>query len=226
LSLFYEQWLGKLPISELERVSLLFDIAELHRPAYVRVKRLLDLVVALAGGVVLLTAIPLVAIANRIGNRGELFYRQERVGRLNERFMMLKFRTMRTDLGAATVWTSEQDPRITRFGSIMRRTHLDELPQVWNILRGDLSIVGPRPEQPIYVTELSAKLPFYNVRHLAKPGLTGWAQVKYGYAGSESDALQKLQYEFFYLRRQSIALDIRIIGRTVRAIFGSSGGGL
>ena len=106
---------------------------------------------------------------------------------------------------------------------MLRKTHVDELPQVWNILRGDLSVVGPRPEQPRYVDELVKKLPFYDMRHLIRPGLTGWAQVKYGYAGDESDAVEKLQYEFFYLRRQSLSLDIRIVGRTVRSVLGREG---
>jgi lipopolysaccharide/colanic/teichoic acid biosynthesis glycosyltransferase len=123
----------------------------------------------------------------------------------------------------ANEWTGEDDPRITGFGRVMRVTHLDELPQMWNILRGDLSIVGPRPEQPRYVEELTQKLPFYDLRHLVRPGLTGWAQVKYGYAGDERDALEKLQYDFYYLRHQSIAFDLRIIGRTVRSVLGRKG---
>ncbi|MEL7210407.1 MAG: sugar transferase, partial [Actinomycetota bacterium] len=122
-------------------------------------------------------------------------------------------------------WTAEDDPRVTRFGHWMRVTHLDELPQVLNIVRGDLAVVGPRPEQPHYVAELSEKLPFYAMRHLVRPGLTGWAQVKYGYAGDERDALEKLQYEFFYLRRQSVLLDLRIIVRTVRSVLGGDGQG-
>jgi lipopolysaccharide/colanic/teichoic acid biosynthesis glycosyltransferase len=122
-------------------------------------------------------------------------------------------------------WTTVDDPRITRFGRVLRRTHVDELPQVLNILRGDLSLVGPRPEQPHYVEELVRKLPFYDLRHLVRPGLTGWAQVKYGYAGSESEALEKLQYEFWYLRHQSLRTDARIVGRTLRSVFGSHGAG-
>jgi lipopolysaccharide/colanic/teichoic acid biosynthesis glycosyltransferase len=122
-------------------------------------------------------------------------------------------------------WTTEQDPRITPFGRWLRVSHLDELPQVVNILRGDLAVVGPRPEQPRYVDELSDKLPFYGMRHLVRPGLTGWAQVKYGYAGDERDALEKLQYEFFYLRRQSLTLDLRIVVRTVRSVLGGEGRG-
>jgi lipopolysaccharide/colanic/teichoic acid biosynthesis glycosyltransferase len=227
LSLFYEEWLGKLPVSELERVSLFFDIGELHRARYGRAKRVLDVVLGVAGLVPLALAVPVVLVANLVANRGPLLYRQERVGRFGEHFSILKFRTMTPAGGGALVdeWTSPDDPRITPFGRIMRRTHLDELPQVVNILRGDLSVVGPRPEQPGYVAELTEKLPFYGLRHLVRPGLTGWAQVTYGYAGDESDALEKLQYEFFYLRRQGIALDLRVVGRTLRTIFGSQGRG-
>ena len=224
---FYEEWLGKLPVSELERASLFFDISEIHRQRYGRAKRLMDIACALAGVVLLVLAVPFVLVGNMIGNRGGLLYRQERVGRGGGTFDILKFRTM-VPAGsgeADTSWTKPGDARITAFGGFLRKSHLDELPQVINILRGDLSVVGPRPEQPRYVTELSAKLPFYGMRHLVRPGLTGWAQVKYGYAGDETDALQKLQYEFFYLRHQSLRFDLRIMGRTVRSIMGSEGAG-
>jgi lipopolysaccharide/colanic/teichoic acid biosynthesis glycosyltransferase len=110
-------------------------------------------------------------------------------------------------------------------GRVLRKTHLDELPQLVNILRGDLAVVGPRPEQPHYVEELAEKLPFYHLRHSVRPGLTGWAQVKQGYAGSEADALEKLQYEFWYLRHQSLGTDARILGRTIRSVLGSEGSG-
>jgi lipopolysaccharide/colanic/teichoic acid biosynthesis glycosyltransferase len=224
LSLFYEQWLGKLPVSELERVSLLFDIREVHGSRYARVKRLLDVVAGAAGCIALAVVLPFVVIGNLAGNRGPLFYRQERVGKNSKVFTILKFRTMREGEGPST-WTSVDDPRITPFGGFLRRSHLDELPQVVNIVRGDLSIVGPRPEQPRYVEELRSKLPFYDLRHLVRPGLTGWAQVKYGYAGDERDAVEKLQYEFWYLRHQSLVLDGRIIGRTLRSVSGRAGGG-
>jgi lipopolysaccharide/colanic/teichoic acid biosynthesis glycosyltransferase len=219
LSLFYEEWLGKFPLSELERASLLFDIRELHGARYIRVKRILDLVVGIVGLVPLVVLIPFVWLGNAVANRGPLLYRQERVGKNGHRFEILKFRTMRPGAtGLANEWTRENDPRITSFGRLMRKTHLDELPQVLNIVRGDLSIVGPRPEQPHYVEELSEKLPFYSLRHLVRPGLTGWAQVKYGYAGDERDALEKLQYEFWYLRNQNLALDLRIVARTLRSV--------
>ncbi len=210
LSLFYEEWLGMIPVEELERVSLLFDIGEVHRTQYGRINRLVDAVIALVTMVVFVLIIPFILVGNLIGNRGPLFYRQPRVGKGGVEFNILKFRTMKpqSDQGAPTQWTSQDDPRITPFGRFLRRSHLDELPQVTNILRGDLAVVGPRPEQPRYVAELVEKLPFYDLRHLVRPGLTGWAQVKYGYAGDEADAMQKLQYEFYYLRRQSLRLDV------------------
>lgn len=221
---FYEEWLGKLPIAELERVSLMFDIRELHRERYARVKRLLDVALGALGAVALLLSLPFVLVGDLVANRGTVFYRQPRVGRDGRRFSILKFRTMRAaPEGAPNEWTTEDDPRITPFGRFLRRVHLDELPQVLNILRGDLSVVGPRPEQPHYVDELTAKIPFYDLRHLVRPGLTGWAQVKFGYAGDERDALEKLQYDFFYLRHQSLRLDARICVRTLRETISRSG---
>lgn len=224
--LFYEEWLGKLPVSELERVSLMFDIGELHRARYGRVKRVIDIAAGLVGIVLLVVLAPAVALGDLVANRGPLFFRQERVGKDGTVFSILKFRTMRA-AGPGEVpsgaWTTKGDARVTPFGRILRRTHLDEVPQFVNILRGELSLVGPRPEQPRYVEELRTKIPFYDVRHLVRPGLTGWAQVKYGYAGSEADALEKLQYEIFYLRRQSSTLDLRIIGRTARHVLGFGG---
>jgi len=224
LTLFYDQWLGKLPLAELERISLLFDIGELHRARYGRVKRILDTVAAALGVAVLAVVMPIVWVGNRLGNQGPLLYRQTRVGKGGKEFEILKFRTMRpAEPGESSAWTEEDDPRITPFGAWLRKSHLDELPQVVNILRGDLSVVGPRPEQPQYVEQLAEKIPFYGLRHLVRPGLTGWAQVKYPYGASEGDALEKLQYEFYYLRHQSLALDVRITGRTLRSVLGRAG---
>jgi lipopolysaccharide/colanic/teichoic acid biosynthesis glycosyltransferase len=223
LSLFYEEWLGKLPVSELERVSLLFDIGEIHRAHYMRAKRIVDLAFGLVGLLALAVVTPVVVVGNRLANRGPLLYRQERVGRDGRPFQMLKFRSMREAGSGPAEWTTVGDARVTTFGRLLRRSHLDELPQVWNVLRGDLSIVGPRPEQLHYVEELRRKLPFYDLRHIVRPGLTGWAQVKYPYGADVADAREKLQYEFFYLRRQSVGLDLRIIGRTLRSVLRQEG---
>ena len=200
----------------------MFDVGEMHRARYGRMKRVLDVVVGAVGVAALAVVTPLVAVGNLLGNRGPLLYRQPRVGKNGRSFSILKFRTM-TPGPPSGEWTAENDPRITPFGAWLRRSHLDELPQVVNILRGHLSLVGPRPEQPHYVEMLEAKLPFYRLRHLVRPGLTGWAQVKYPYGSSDADALEKLQYEFFYLRHQGLALDARIIGRTVRSVLGRGG---
>jgi lipopolysaccharide/colanic/teichoic acid biosynthesis glycosyltransferase len=218
LSLFYDAWLGKTPISELERSSLLFDINEIHKPAYARGKRAVDIVVSLVGMLALAVAVPIVAVLDLLGNRGPLIYSQPRVGKDGVEFTIYKFRTMRPG-DTPPDWTQPNDPRIGTIGRILRRFHVDELPQMWNVLRHDLSIVGPRPEQPRYVDLLATTIPFYQVRHLVRPGLTGWAQVKYEYGSSDIDALEKLQYEFFYLRHQSMVLDLQIVGRTLRTLF-------
>ncbi|MFZ0667264.1 MAG: sugar transferase [Acidimicrobiales bacterium] len=223
LSLFYEEWFGKMPLPELERVSLMFDIQELHGQRYARIKRFIDVALGLIGTIALVCSLPLVVALDIIGNRGKLFYRQRRVGKGGTEFTIFKFRTMRPAAATATQWTEKGDPRISAVGSWLRRTHLDELPQMINILRGDLSFVGPRPEQPAYVEELRQKIPFYDVRHLVHPGLTGWAQVKFDYGASVSDALEKLQFEFFYLRHQSLSLDARILGRTLRSVLRHQG---
>ncbi len=220
---FCSEWLGKLPLSELERASLLFDIGDVHRATYARLKRIVDLTLALLGLVLLAVTIPLVIVGDLVANRGPLFFRQTRVGRNGEPFEILKFRTMHTDAHGEGEWTVKDDPRLTPFGRILRRLHVDELPQMLNILRGELSVVGPRPEQPRYVEELTEKIPFYEFRHLVRPGLTGWAQVKHEYGASDSDALEKLQYDFFYLQNQSVTLDLRVIRRTIRHVFGMGG---
>jgi len=222
LASFYEDWLGKLPLSELEQMSLMFDIGAVHRARYGRLKRLGDIGAGLVGCVALVPVFGIVWALNLIGNQGPLLYRQPRVGRSRQEFTILKLRSMRPS-EAPSEWTGDEDPRITSVGRWLRRTHLDELPQAWNIVRGDLSLVGPRPEQPRYVDELAEKLPWYHVRHLVRPGLTGWAQVKYAYGATEQDALEKLQYELYYLRHQDTGLDLRILGRTLRHIVGLGG---
>ena len=221
---FYDVWLGKLPISSLNQMALLTDIGEIHGSAYTHLKRFTDLLFGLAAGVLFVVVTPVIGVLNIAGNRGPLIYRQPRMGKSGETFQIAKFRTMRPEaLSATTPWTVADDPRITRFGRVLRKTHLDELPQFWNILAGDLSVVGPRPEQPHYVEELRKKIPFYDVRHTVQPGLTGWAQVKYRYASTEADAFEKLQYDLYYLRHQSISLDFQIISRTIVSVLRAHG---
>jgi lipopolysaccharide/colanic/teichoic acid biosynthesis glycosyltransferase len=222
LGRFYDEWIGKVPDEELAAASLMFDIGELHSQGYQRVKRAIDVVIGAVGTVILGLVMPVVALANRTGNHGPLLYRQARVGKNGVEFDILKFRTMRAD-APDEQWTAQGDSRVTPVGRWMRRVHLDELPQVVNILRGDLSTVGPRPERPHHVEQLDRKIPFYHVRHLVRPGLTGWAQVSYHYGSSDLDAHEKLLYEVYYLRHQSFSLDVRIIVRTLRSVVTATG---
>ena len=150
-----------------------------------------------------------------------MLYHQQRVGQNGRVFTVHKFRSMRDDAEAATgpVWASKDgDPRVTPVGTFLRRTRLDELPQLWNVLEGDMSFVGPRPERPEFVAELTQQIPFYGQRHIVRPGLTGWAQVRYTYGATVEDALQKLQYDLFYIKNLSIALDLFIIFETVKTV--------
>jgi lipopolysaccharide/colanic/teichoic acid biosynthesis glycosyltransferase len=177
-------------------------------------------------GLVLLVAFvlvsPFVVVGNALANRGPIFYRQSRVGRGDIPFSILKFRTMEVS-NAPTVWTMEKDPRITPFGGLLRRLHIDELPQALNILRGEIAIVGPRPEQTSYVEILTREVPFYGLRHVIRPGLTGWAQVNYKYGSTVDDARIKLSYDLYYIRNQNLLLDLKILVRTARNIFGMKG---
>jgi len=220
---FTDEWLGKVPLADLERASLLFDVGEVHRVRYGRVKRLVDIAFGLVGVVVFTLLVPFVVVGDVVANRGSLLFGQERIGKGGQTFRILKFRTMAPQAGAVSWATEVDDPRVTPFGRLLRRSHLDEVPQAWNVLRGDLSIVGPRPEQPHYVEAFSASLPFYDLRHVVRPGITGWAQVKYHYGIGEEDAREKLQYEFWYLRHQGLALDLRIVGRTLRSVLRGGG---
>lgn len=220
---FYEEQFGKLPLQELEMTALFTDVAEIHAPVYTRAKRWIDVLAGLALLIPLVLVAPVVWVANRVGGPGPLFFSQERVGLNGSRFQIHKFRTMQPSTVSAGEWTADNDPRITRVGSILRRTHLDELPQSINILRGELSMVGPRPEQVHYVEHLSNTVPFYGLRHSIRPGLTGWAQVCYPYGATERDAVEKLQFELYYIRHQRLSLDVQVLAMTVANILTGAG---
>jgi lipopolysaccharide/colanic/teichoic acid biosynthesis glycosyltransferase len=150
-----------------------------------------------------------------------VLYHQERVGLNGKTFTIHKFRTMRSDAEAKTgpVWSKgDSDPRITRVGRFMRKTRLDEIPQLWNVLRGDMSLIGPRPERPAFVEQLTAQIPFYGQRHVVKPGVTGWAQVRYAYGASVEDALEKMQYDLYYVKHMSLTFDLLIALETVKTV--------
>jgi exopolysaccharide biosynthesis polyprenyl glycosylphosphotransferase len=173
------------------------------------------------GLVVGLPILLLVALAVRLTSPGPVLYHQRRVGLRGHNFMIHKFRTMSQDAEAETgpVWASKTgDPRVTPIGRFLRRTRLDELPQIWNILTGDMSFVGPRPERPEFVADLTREIPYYGQRHIVRPGLTGWAQVRYSYGASQEDALQKLQYDLYYIKNLSTGLDLYIMFETIKTV--------
>ncbi|WP_111474747.1 exopolysaccharide biosynthesis polyprenyl glycosylphosphotransferase [Nonlabens dokdonensis] len=181
--------------------------------------RAFDIVASLLGLIFCVILIPFVLIGNICANRGRLFYMQERVGLNRKIFKIIKFRTMVRDaekLGAQ--FAIKNDVRITRFGKFLRATRIDEFPQFWNILKGEMSVIGPRPEREVFVEQLSEKIPFYETRHVVKPGLTGWAQVKTKYGVTDEDHLRKLQYDLFYIKKRSVFLDMRIIVKTLSTI--------
>lgn len=189
-------------------------------------KRVLDLVVGLIGLVVSLPIMLLVALAVRFDSKGPIIYRQTRLGWMGKRFEVLKFRSMRVDAERenGAQWATEDDPRMTRAGRFLRKYRLDELPQFLNVIRGDMSFVGPRPERPCFVEELRKKIPYYDERHSVRPGLTGWAQVQYMYGSSVEDAFNKLEYDLFYLKNMSLIFDLAIIFQTIRIVIGGRGG--
>jgi exopolysaccharide biosynthesis polyprenyl glycosylphosphotransferase len=187
-------------------------------------REMADIISGLIGFSLLCGAIPFVWVVNRITSRGPLFYRQRRVGKSGKHFMVLKFRTMVVDAEQnGAVWATVNDDRITAMGRFLRKSRLDELPQFWNVLRGEMSLIGPRPERPCFVEMLEKEIRFYRLRHAVKPGITGWAQVHYGYGATVKDAFVKLGYDFYYIKNQSIFLDFMILLRTVSVVLGFKG---
>jgi exopolysaccharide biosynthesis polyprenyl glycosylphosphotransferase len=184
------------------------------------VRRMLNRFLALTGLIVSLPIALLTAILIKLDSKGDIFYRQERVGKNGRLFHVIKFRSMKTDAEAdgKPVWALKEDDRVTRVGRVIRKLRIDEIPQFWNILKGEMSFVGPRPERPHFVSQLSEEIPFYEYRHLVAPGLTGWAQIKYPYGASVEDARQKLQFDLYYIKNQTIVLDLIIFFETIKII--------
>ena len=186
---------------------------------YLAYRRTFDLLLSVFGIVCSLLVLPFIVIGNTIGNRGPLLYSQVRVGKNGKPFKIFKFRSMVTNAEAGgAVWAQKNDTRVTAFGRFLRTTRLDELPQLINIIKGDMSIIGPRPERPMFVNELSQVIPFYHTRHIVKPGLTGWAQVKARYGSSIDDSLVKLEYDLFYIKHRSFLMDFNIIVKTFSTV--------
>jgi sugar transferase (PEP-CTERM system associated) len=221
LASVFEEYTGKIAVENLRPSWLIFSDGFRKTRLLAASKRLLDITAALIGVVLAAPVMALVAIAIRLTSAGPVCYHQRRIGQYGRIFVLHKFRSMRADAEAETgpVWAAKHgDARVTPIGQWLRRFRLDELPQLWNVLRGDMSFVGPRPERPEFISELTHQIAFYGQRHIVRPGLTGWAQVRYTYGASTEDALQKLQYDLFYIKHMSIALDLFIIVSTVKTV--------
>jgi sugar transferase (PEP-CTERM system associated) len=220
LASVYEEYTGKIAVENLRPSWFIFSTGFRKTRALLAAKRVFDIALSLLGLIVGFPIMVGAALLVKLTSRGPIFYHQERVGLGGRTFQVYKFRSMRQDAEAATgpVWSQKNDSRITPTGRFLRRTRLDELPQIWNVLRGDMSIVGPRPERPTFVQELTAKIPFYGQRHVVKPGLTGWAQVRYTYGASVEDAIEKLQYDLYYIKNLSLALDLVIVLETIKTV--------
>jgi exopolysaccharide biosynthesis polyprenyl glycosylphosphotransferase len=221
---FAARALHRLPIDLVRPRDLIFADG-FARPLWLRfARRAVSVAVA---GLLLVAAAPLLAVcalAIRLGDRGPILFRQERVGRRGRRFHIYKLRTMSVDAEAAgAAWAQKDDPRVTRVGRILRRYRIDELPQLWNVLVGEMDLVGPRPERPEFVADLARKIPFYDLRHLVRPGITGWAQVRYPYAASVEEAREKLQYDLYFVRHLSLSLDLFILLLTAKVVIGGRG---
>lgn len=216
---FYERLTGRVSLSMIRPSWLIFS----SRGRQARIEGIIRAIVhrsiAALGAVLSLPIAIVTAILIKVDSEGPVLYRQERVGKNGRRFMVMKFRSMRTDAEkAGPVWASEHDDRTTRVGRIIRKLRIDEIPQFWNIVRGDMDFVGPRPERPHFISQLAQEIPYYEQRHLIAPGLTGWAQIKYPYGASIEDARQKLQYDLFYIKNQSLMLDAVIMFETIKII--------
>ena len=236
---FSEAITGKIPVSRLGEVWFLENLIGQRRPRYEFLKRILDLTVAALGGIVWLALLPFIALAivlstprdilaykKRRAHQGDgiVFFRQKRVGRGGLTFGFLKFRSQR--LGAEKLgWSKAEgpDPRAYPFGTFLRRAYLDELPQVWNVVKGEMSFVGPRPERPAFVQELARTIPYYRMREMVLPGITGWAQINMAYDASVEDAQEKIQYDLYYIKNRSIALDLLILAKTAFKLLQRSG---
>ena len=223
---FFERITGKVHVDMLRPSWLIFAGRRRDTPIKTVFRESVHRVLALFGLIGSLPVALLTAIAIKLESRGPVFYKQERVGRNGRVFNVFKFRSMKIDAEAdgQPIWAASNDERTTAVGKIIRKLRIDEIPQFWNILRGDMNFVGPRPERPHFVRQLATEIPYYEHRHLVAPGLTGWAQIKYPYGASVSDAIQKLQYDLYYIKNQSLTLDLVIVFETVKTVLFSKGG--
>lgn len=211
---------GKIEVDELNPSWLLFADGFRLNPAFLFARKMISSLAASLCGLVVLPILPLVALAVKLSSPGPILYSQKRVGYRGRVFTCYKFRTMRTDAEATTgaTWAGDNDPRITAVGRWLRKLRLDELPQLWNVLKGDMGFVGPRPERPEFVESLKVSIPYYDLRHTIRPGITGWAQVRYRYGSTVEDAKEKLRYDLFYIKNLSFGLDFLIVFLTIKTV--------
>lgn len=231
LSDFYEVATQKIPLGAIDQTWFLENLSEGTKNGYEILKRIFDIGFSLVGLAVSLVFFPLIILAIKLDSRGPAFFKQIRVGQAGKMFTLVKFRNMIANApdGSAEgltgpVWGSSEDPRVTRVGRFLRRSRIDELPQLWNVLKGEMSFVGPRPERPEFQDQLKEKIPFYEERYLIKPGLTGWAQIKHRINGmSVDDTAEKLQYDLYYIKNRSLPLDLAIILKTISKLINQEG---
>jgi sugar transferase (PEP-CTERM system associated) len=219
---FYKRITGKLPVEHVDDSWLVNTrISGVMRNFYtLKIKTACDVALSVLGIALSLPVVLAVSLAIMVDTRGPVFFRQERVGRGGKVFKVVKLRSMTTDAEKdGAVWASREDPRVTRVGRVIRKLRVDEIPQMWNVLRGEMSLIGPRPERPEFVETLCQKIPYYSLRHYVKPGITGWAQVNYPYGASEKDALEKLKYDLYYIKNLSPLLELKILLKTIRVVF-------
>ena len=225
-SAFYETVLGKVPTYAIDKGWFLENLLEINKGTFETFKRFFDVGFSLLGMIPTIIVTPFVASAIKLTSSGPVFFRQKRIGKNGRVFELIKFRSMVTDAenGAYKGWTKleTKDKRITTVGKFIRKTRIDELPQLWNILRGEMALVGPRPERPEFVVELEKQIPHYSVRHIVKPGVTGWGQIHFSTA-SASDAMEKLQYDLYYVKNRTLALEVGIILKTIFILFRREG---
>lgn len=214
-----ERLTGKLYLDGLRPSSFIYSEGFRVKPSQQIARRLVSTLTAAIGLLLFLPFFPFVVLAVRLSSPGPIFFRQTRVGLGGRNFTVYKFRTMRTDAEAAGAkWATKDDPRVTRIGMFMRKTRLDEVPQLWNVLRGDMGFVGPRPERPEFVPWLSEQIPYFDLRHMIRPGLTGWAQVRYGYGATLAQSREKLEFDLYYIKHMTLGLDLLIMFETIKTI--------
>jgi sugar transferase (PEP-CTERM system associated) len=218
-SFVMERLLGRLPLDGLNPSSLIFTHGFNVKASQQILRRIVSITVSFIGLAICLPFIPFIILAVRLSSPGPIFYRQTRVGLRGRPFSVIKFRTMRQDAEEqGAVWATQNDPRVTPLGKFMRTTRLDEIPQLWNVLRGEMGFVGPRPERPEFVQWLAGEIPFYELRHMIRPGITGWAQVRYKYGASLEETKNKLEYDLYYVKHLSLGLDLLIMFETIKTI--------